>query len=370
MPAELSSEFILTAPPTLVSFELEPAYNILYSMVLLNYSEQLSGLDEWVTRTWNSFSPERRHHNRLVMEGLHFAVVPIRSFHSFDEYLTDLTATDPVILRDRLLERLTCPPPKLREVTRGEHNEPLIDPERLLDKETYINFLLSKHPEDTDVPLEREAHDYFTDPPRMHALIVYHLQSMWREVMQPEWKRVRPLLDEAVNAFRAHGFGKQIPLDLVRSVTANELNPKLESMIQRARKIILIPSAHIGPYLGKFAYDDTLWMLFGAHLPEGTRIESSALTRSELLVRLSALNDDTRLRILELLGSRDELCAQDVITLLDLSQPAASRHLKQLSATGYIRERRRDGNKCYSLNPGRLDETCHLLNGFLGRKGG
>ncbi len=366
MPAELASELILTAPSATIQFDLEPTFNNLYTLTLLNYSDELSGLDEWVTRTWNALSPERRHNNRLVMDGLHFAVVPIRSFKTFDEYLQDLTATDPIILRDRLLNRL-C---RKSSQARGIRAEAAFEPERLLDQETYINFLTSTHGTDFDEPIEREAHDYFTDPPRMHALILYHLQTMWREVLQPEWNRVRPMLQESVNAFRAQDFSKLPTLDVARRVTGQELKAYWEEMLQRTRQLTLIPSAHIGPYLGKFMYEEKLWMLFGAHLPAGARAESSALTRSELLVRLSALNDDTRLRILELLSKREELCAQDVITLLDLSQPAVSRHLKQLSATGYVTERRREGNKCYALNRERLDNTCELLNRFLAKRGG
>jgi ArsR family transcriptional regulator len=94
---------------------------------------------------------------------------------------------------------------------------------------------------------------------------------------------------------------------------------------------------------------------------------SSALSRSDLLVRLSALTDDTRLRMLALLSQHDELCAQDIMVQLDLSQSAASRHLRQLSATGYITERRRDAAKCYSLNRERVDDTFRALDQFLAR---
>lgn len=361
MPTDLQAELVRPVSPTTITFDLEPAFNTVYSLLLLNYSETLSGLDPFITQTWQALSPERRHNNRLVMEGLHFAVVPIRSFNSFDEYLADLTATDPIILRDRLLTRLCGS----KHDSTGAAQAPLLPIERLLDKETYIRYLLDRfEPGDIDEQLEREAHDYFTDPPRMHALIIYHLQTMWRDMMRAEWQRVRPMLQEAVEAFRLQD-SLPSPLEFARRVTGQELKGYWQDMIQRARHIILIPSAHVGPYLGKFMYEERLWMLFGAHLPGGVRVESSALTRSELLVRLSALNDDTRLRILELLAQRDELCAQDVITLLDLSQPAASRHLKQLTATGYVRERRRDANKCYSLNPERLDETCELMERFL-----
>lgn len=364
MPTELYAELARTTLPT-ITFEIEPAHNMLYSLMLLNFVEQMPGLDDWVTRTYSALSPERRHNNRLVMEGLHFAVAPIRSYSSFEEYLNALEATDAVELRDRLLERLAA---KTHDLPRGIRAESAMNTQKLLDKEAYIQWLSEKFQGDYDEALERETHDYLTDPSRMKALIVYHLQTMWREALRAEWQRVRPMLEEAVSVFRAQGYSRLDVIEMAKRVTGQELKPYWEEMIQRARHLVMVPSAHMGPYFGKFSNDDTLWLLFGARLPAGTRAVSPALARSELVVRLSALNDDTRLRILELLSQRKELCAQDMITLLDLSQPAASRHLKQLSATGYVTERRREGNKCYALNRERLDETCELLNQFLGRK--
>jgi DNA-binding transcriptional ArsR family regulator len=105
--------------------------------------------------------------------------------------------------------------------------------------------------------------------------------------------------------------------------------------------------------------------MFGARLPAGARVQSPALSRSELLVRLNALADDTRLEILELMTKHEELCAQDIITLLNLSQSSASRHLRQLSATGYLIERRRDVAKCYSLNLDRVEDTLQALRRFM-----
>lgn len=362
MPAELQVE--LTRPTaTVIRFELEPAHNSIYSLMLLNFAEHISGLDEWVTRTYQALSPERRHNNRLVLEGLHYAVTPIQSFNSFENYLDDLAATDPVILRDRLLERLTTA--KAHNLPRGMQPVPNIPPSDLLDKETYLLWLAENFGDNYDPALESEAHDYLVEPARMHALILYHLQTMWRENLRAEWQRVHPMLQEAVTAFRAQDWSKLDAVQVARQVTGQEPKPYWENLIQRARRFTLIPSAHTGPYPGKIVYGDSLWMLFGAHLPAGARIQSPALVRSELLVRLSALDDDIRLQILELLAKRGELCAQDVITLLDISQPAASRHLKQLSATGYITERRRDGNKCYALNRERLDDTWQLLRKFL-----
>ncbi|HEX9439542.1 MAG TPA: helix-turn-helix domain-containing protein [Roseiflexaceae bacterium] len=62
---------------------------------------------------------------------------------------------------------------------------------------------------------------------------------------------------------------------------------------------------------------------------------------------------------------RDELCAQDIMIRLDVSQSAASRHLRQLSASGYLIGRRRADEKCYSLNRDRVSDTFHALDQFL-----
>ena len=108
-----------------------------------------------------------------------------------------------------------------------------------------------------------------------------------------------------------------------------------------------------------------MWLFFGARQPQGIPGFSPDLSRSELLVRLNALADDTRLRILALFKEEEELCSPEIIERLALSQSAASRHLKQLSATGYLVERRREGAKCYCLNTDRIEDTLHALSQFM-----
>ena len=131
-------------------------------------------------------------------------------------------------------------------------------------------------------------------------------------------------------------------------------------------KVIFVPSAHVGPYVGKlWAGGHTLWMFFGARLPEGAPFEAPDLSRAEIVVRLSALADDHRLRILKLISEKGELSSQDIIASLGLSQSAASRHLKQLSASGYLSERRCNIAKCYQLNPEQIEKTLQAVSNFL-----
>ena len=53
-----------------------------------------------------------------------------------------------------------------------------------------------------------------------------------------------------------------------------------------------------------------------------------------------ALGDETRLRILALLGNHD-LCVSHIADAIGLSQPAASRHLSVLRGAGLVDTRRR-----------------------------
>jgi predicted transcriptional regulator len=94
-------------------------------------------------------------------------------------------------------------------------------------------------------------------------------------------------------------------------------------------------------------------------------VNAPDLSRSELLVRLTALADDVRLRMLQLLKEEGQLCSQDVQQRLGLSQSAGSRQLKQLSATGYVEERWVEGQKCYQLNEERIEDTLQALAHFL-----
>ncbi len=76
------------------------------------------------------------------------------------------------------------------------------------------------------------------------------------------------------------------------------------------------------------------------------------IARREVLGPLTALADDSRLRLLELLAAHGECRAQELVELLGVSQPNLSRHIKQLVAAGLVGERRAgDASKRYSLRP-------------------
>ena len=373
MPAP-EPDFIVapTAPP--ISVALEPAHNVLNSLLLLVRVDELSGLDTWVTRTAAALTPEQRRINQLVLVGVHFAIVPDRSFGSFPAYVDHLAALDPVILRNRVFNAYAqvtkeddecCTPPDPTSEQMSIDIVPLLE-----DVDLFLEFLKERFPiEHLDLGIESEAHRYLNDPPAMQALIVSHFRSMWEEFLSPEWDRVVPMLQASVDAFQQISLGDLSKLKAAERVLGRDIGREedkyLKVALEHTERLIFVPSAHLGPYVGKFRSGDTLWVLFGARIPEGAQIHAPDLSRAEILVRLNALADDTRLRIIKLISEGGELRSQEIMVRLELSQSAASRHLKQLSATGYLNERRCEGAKCYTLNHKRIQDTLRALSAFL-----
>jgi len=68
---------------------------------------------------------------------------------------------------------------------------------------------------------------------------------------------------------------------------------------------------------------------------------------------------------LQLVSERGEIRVNDILEVINLSQPSVSRYLSQLTASGYLNERRENGAKVYMLNKDRIDKTLKAVNAFL-----
>ena len=76
----------------------------------------------------------------------------------------------------------------------------------------------------------------------------------------------------------------------------------------------------------------------------------------ELAAMLKILADPTRLRIVSMLASTDEVCACDVTEPLGVSQPTVSHHMKTLREHGYIESEKRGKWVYHRLVPERFDQ--------------
>lgn len=358
-----TTDLMYSGDPATLSVALEPAHNIQHSLVLLARADEVSGFDPWVYQTAAAMTPEEGATHELVMIGFYYATRPDTSYPSFPAFVEQLAAESPLRIRNKILDAYI----DIGRYAEGNEAEMPSYDEILADVNTFLAFLRRGFDEDHIIQhIERRAYTYLIDPPALQQLIVGHLRAMWYKYLAVEWERVRPMLQKAVRAFESvdlSAMDRQAATEYVvgRSLRGDKWCADLDDV----ERIIFVPSAHIGPYTAKFKNDDLVWLLFGARQPEDAAESVSELSRAELLVRLSALADDTRLSILKVVADQGELRSHDIMQLLDVSQSGASRHLQQLTAAGFLNERRCSGAKCYVLNNDRLDATLQALGSFL-----
>jgi DNA-binding transcriptional ArsR family regulator len=352
-------------PPkeTKISFSLEPAYNGLCSLILL--SDEASGTSKWVEQTAAALSPEQLKVNQMLCM-LASAFLGGATWPSFPAWMDDLTARDPYGLRDQIVDHSL----NFAVAHCGVDRSELPDREQLLaDREFYLAFCERIAQCKGEEHCGEEAEAYFAlfqDPPVLQTQIIDHLRMMWDEHLAEEWEHNLPMLHDSVAAFESLDLSGLTTAEAIRRIIRRDEPDAWKGWRDDLDHIIFIPSQHIGPYLILIDQTPTTArVVFGARIPEGTAIRSPALNRSDLFVRLSALADDSRLRILELIAQEGELGAKDIMERLDLSKSAASRHLLQLTANGYLIVRQQDVSKYYSLNPHRIDETWQALRTFL-----
>ena len=344
-----------------VTFSVEPAYNAIASLSLLGMADNFSGLHEWVYRTAKALSPGQRQANNMVLLDTHVHLGDA-TWPSFPEWVDDLAARNPTAMRDDVLQALLA---QVGNMVDGEIYSPA---ELLADRKAYLALRESLGHED-DRPVWDEMYTLLKGPPALQALVATHLRMMWDDYMADEWKLNLPVLEDTVAAFQSLRLTGLSAADAVRRVVLREHLPEERlDWLSEIDHIIFIPSVHTGPYLLRLGglSESTARFVFGARTPEGVPVRAPALTRSELLMRLSALADDTRLRIMQLLGEKGELGTPAVRDVLELSQSAAARHLEHLTATGYLIQRRQQGVNLYRLNRDRIDHTFKSLKEFCG----
>ena len=94
---------------------------------------------------------------------------------------------------------------------------------------------------------------------------------------------------------------------------------------------------------------------------EETSGHGSGTVIRDLAQLFKILADETRLRILEMLGRRKELCVRDLWERLGQSQPAVSHHLGLLRMAGLVDTRHEGKHIYYRIDQQRFDELMTML---------
>jgi ArsR family transcriptional regulator len=343
---------------------LDPVRNAIASMMFVTKGEEMPGVGTWVTQTHAKLSEEEFFKHRLVIIGFFFTFQPERDWNSFPEYLDALEKNDPVAMREKMLKTYAeiCKKPDAQPASEE------VDWEQVLSSvDNYLDFLRGGFDEaHIEVDVETKAYEYLFDPPVMKALIVDHLRWFWNEHLAQEWARTEPLLSESVKAFQNANFDNMSRLEIIRYVTGQDIDEdKWEHTLEGTHRIVFTPNPHVGPYVTRMYCGDQITLVFGARQPDDASVRIPELDRADIVARMSAIADDTRLRILQMIAENGELRSHDIMEEVELSQPSVSRYLTQLTATGYLQERRVNGAKAYSLNRDRIEKTLKAVHKFL-----
>ena len=361
----IAAPFRMTPPPPVsVQVSLEPVYNALISLSLLHSADRLADVDPWIVETAARMTTAQRERNRLIFEGLGEALSPDRDWPDFPSYLADLADQPPVALRDRMLQRISRSAPDAAPVDRATMPP---DAARLLaDEQAFVAQIARLYPNDAlDPALLHQVHALLNDPPLLQELIVTHLHELWERALASEWQRRLPYLHTMATTLSRRTWPAASAEDAIRLFIGRELPATISRQLDGVQRVVFVLSPHIGPHAARFDSSTTIWIFVRARAEE-LPLRQTPIKRVELVGPLSALADETRLQILELLAQHEELLAQEIITRLDLSQSSISRHLKQLRATGFLIEQRGEGaNKRYRLNPTRMETIFRALMQLL-----
>lgn len=348
-----------------VQFQVAPVYNVLATICMFN-QPHLDSISDWIDRTAAVLPRELREQAELGCRALSYVD---SGLEPFPDWLEALRRRNPEELAAVDLNRLLT---KARTqldadaVPSGEQ----VRSSRRAHRALVLKLYAAKDMEADEQDIEREF-AVFRDPADYHLRLVSYLDRMWNEYVAEEWERVRPMIEESVHAFETVDIPTSSAEEATKQVTQRESLPEdWREELRTVRRVVFIPSVHIGPYMLSLPrVGNTLRVVVTARIPEGSSVRSRRLERSELLTRLAALSDETRMQILELAAERGELTSSDVMQELGLTQSSSSRHLTQLAATGLLAKDASQKTKVYRLGSKRIDEVLASIRGMLNMEG-
>lgn len=361
--------FVDNRPTKKIRFASEPVYNALCSICLLSQGH-LDNISNWVDVTKQHLTDEERRQADRACHGTPFiglggAVADATDLPAWFERManadpSDIRAINATRLRQKALVHLEgASIPSIRKI--------------LSHRETYVDLVAricaAQGPEHMcDLAEEETVFDELHDGSLYRDKLVDSVRHLWERYLADEWPRVAPTIETSVKAFESIEVPGDTIVDQLKFIAERETIPEEWLLIlNKARNVVFIPSVHIGPFMSLFEYDGTTAYIVGrARIPEGSTVHGAELDRSDLLIRLDALSDPTRLRILELAGDRGTFTTQMIMDALELSQSSASRHLTQLTATGLLTVDASQRTKRYRLNDARVDQVFSGLKNLLG----
>lgn len=346
-----------------VEFRRSLALAIVIDLSFLAIADEFEGFDQWIYSTNVALTPDLRSDihslfksfaNKLLFDQLLREPRPIHSISTMIGWISGLDRE--TIARSNLY----C----LREMANeAEPEHRKIDNKLFSSVDNLRELLTELAPKLTSKEIDPEnLTRLLSNPEEMKGQIIYIISRFWDRHYRQEYARVQEIENRSLNRLSTRDFSGASAAQIFTEVSGRAAPEYALTLLSTAKRMILIPSCHSGPYASIDRQDSdesTVSIVYNCR-PSGGAGHSVAIPIAEMFPPLKALADETRLEILDRLNGR-ELYAQQIVDQLNISQSAVSRHLRLLVASGVLLERKQEGMKFYRINEDAIvGVTSHL----------
>lgn len=342
-----------------ITFSAQPVYNALASIHLT--AENPAGVSEWVVHTHEHMSDAERRDASMVM--LTAEILPPTPDEELPTWVERFAELRPREIYPRVVELL------LAEIAHEGIDIALPPLDRAVaDRALLYSTLESAWVSDPEAGAKARAIvDRVGAGAEYRDAMVALIRSIWTESLADEWARNESMVAASVDALSKVPVTGTFAERILRLTRRDNLPDWWLSRLQEVTDIVYIPSPHVGPYLLMIDAGPVAYVTAKARIPAAV-VDSNApdVDRSDLLVRLAALGDETRLAILEVARREGEITTPLIMERLGLTQSSASRHLMQLAATGLLSVNANEKTKRYRQNPRRVQEIARGITDLLG----
>jgi len=353
--------FMGPAKQNKVTFEVSALYNFFCSLSCIN--QDLEGLTGWIPKMKSELPGK-------LLDDCRFYTHPAlllydTTFNDSKDFLEYLEKIEPEEIIEKELDSLEKKYRHYVEDMDFPSRDELVNNRKLYKEVIEKLYCCKGH--DVEDDLIEKGFNKFADIEIYKRELVNFVRTMWDYYFEEEWKREVSHVQSSVEAFDSLDFGSKSTNDIVKQIIERDEIPHiLQESIDKGQDVIFIPSTHIGSYLLLISEDEKMVrVMTKARIPEGAVNRSIDMERSDLLIQLNGLSDDTRLQILRMASEGEAVTTQKVMDELKLSQSSASRHLNQLTAIGFLSARPEDRVKRYKINKNKIDSVFKLFNDYL-----
>lgn len=338
-----------------VRLDGSPVYDLLAAMYLVENWTPDRGFEidrDWVRRARRALGPALRRELRLFAKerGLIMGVVSLlerRPGLAVGEFLKAVAAAPPA----ELLERMLTAPVSARP------SAPLLREALRARTDAALRAFVAAYPREFTPQRIRAL--VAPPPAEIRDRLAALLRGFYARVYQPEEAMVLPVLRDDLAARQRLADAVPAAELIERTTGGYSIGP--DSGIGQ---VVLAPSYFFRPYNLISEYPGVRVFVYPVDLG-GASAETPARDSARVF---KALGDETRLRILQMLGER-EMYLQEIANRLGVTHVTAIHHLALLRVAYLVRVAERDNVKYYQLRPEAAVELAVRLEALIPRAG-